>query len=256
MIHGLYKEDPFLFKSVIKKYVDRKTLNTLIKILKLESISDNLFWGCLSTIYLHHKNPKYDHIRAKKRASEISLEITNNYPTYISTRYLDVGAGSGHITYYVGKKIKARQIHGIDINDDFDRQFSNDVDFQVYDGITVPNNKYNIITILMVLHHVKNLKSLLKSVYNSMATSGCLVIKEHDITSDFLTNLVKFQHRFVFKAFTGTIVSDMDNYYENYMTKQELRELITSFGFKLINKSRKKIKNNPTNYYYDVYVKD
>lgn len=103
-------------------------------------------------------------------------------------KYLDVGCGNGRKAVQLGRKlgIAKDKIYGIDIpsfdeQDDWGRDKS--ITFKAIkesEPYPFPDAHFSLITVIMVLHHVKDLKHTLREIYRVLEPGGILVIKEHD----------------------------------------------------------------------------
>ena len=132
---------------------------------------------------------------AKKTTNAVSgFKMFNNQRDPI--KYLDIGANDGHITHStmkeLSKKFKKKVVaYGIDIKK-FDSDYKN-VNFQVYDGISIPfeNNSIDIITCRMVLHHINNPLNTINEIYRVLKPGGKIIITEHNVNT---YNYLKIMH--------------------------------------------------------------
>ena len=114
--------------------------------------------------------------------------------------YLDVGCYDGNITAAVGKhfKLPQSQTHGVDIT-----EFTNmnkDFTFVQYDGkiLPYPDCSFDLITILMTLHHVpkENLNILMDEIYRVTKPNGIIILREHSVTKEIDSTLLDIMHNF------------------------------------------------------------
>lgn len=126
-----------------------------------------------------------------------------------------------------------------------------------YDGYNVPfeDNKFDIVLIQMVLHHVINhYDDLLKDVYRILKPGGSLIIEDHNFSNDNTNNLIDVYH-FIFELIESKEFNT--EYYNKYkvrrFTKDDLVLTLTNMGFKdykFIDR-----KNDQLNRYYLVIKK-
>jgi ubiquinone/menaquinone biosynthesis C-methylase UbiE len=129
--------------------------------------------------------------------------------------------------------------------------------FKYYNGSKIPykDNKFNFITILQVLHHVKegDLKILLKDIKRVIKPKGYLLIREHNLNNKNLKILIDIEHgmcemfvlKNLIKIFLMIIMLHI---------KTIKNGIILKNGFKLVKKFFFKSKYNITNYYNAIYI--
>lgn len=157
--------------------------------------------------------------------------------------YLDVGCGDGAITAALHKLIEGpsggertiktycmeprpRKREGIEYGGDW------------------PNEKFDLITAFMVLHHVgspvgssvgspvEGLDDMLKKLHRMLKTGGHFFIKEHDITSPAVAMLVDVEHA-MFVRCAGEKMT-VDEAPRHYMNMHAYDNSLEKFGFKKI----------------------
>lgn len=203
--------------------------------------------------------------RYNKNKIMLLLSFLRNNSLLNIANYLDIGSGAGGLTVDVGEAfgLDPKHIYGIDVSEFAGMTFTPSGKFNssVYDGknIPFPDNKFELISMMMVLHHVKkdDKTKLLKEIMRVLKKGGHLLLREHD-NFDGLEALIVLEH-YLFNIFydetymTNGYSSENDVYY----TKEELVKYITSFGFKYIPiKYNFDGTRNPTNYYYILFKKN
>lgn len=255
-IFDLYNKDKDRFKNLILKYIGRLNANDIIGVLdKIDNKKDYNFWGYLFIINrpIEKISTAYEKIRGQKKAKIIKNLLPEKFQV---DQYLDIGIGTGYVAYKIGESLFARSIFGLDIYDTLDPFLKNKIKFSVYNGYKIPfRKKFDLITAIMVLHHVKKLRSLLNSIKSVLKPGGLFIINEHDAINSNTIELIKFQHVLISKLFK-TIVDNPSSidYYERYRSKTRLNKIFVNSGFQLVSpKITEKIFNNPTNYYYQIW---
>lgn len=109
-----------------------------------------------------------------------------------SITYLDVGCGSGNKTLKIALELNLdkNNIYGADITNwgpynqkKYDHKFNfiNIID----DKIDCNTNKFDFISCILMLHHVKNLNKLLTEIKRILKPNGILLIIEHNNYDDY-----------------------------------------------------------------------
>lgn len=240
-------------KTMILKYKmknDKQMYERLQKNYKIMTLAEENY---------DSKQKSYLMYRGLNRANNI-INITNNLGIKNIKNYLDIGTGNGMIAESIGKKFNLdwEQIHCLDVESCVIDRIGK-CNFQIYDGINIPLNKNSIdlITLFMVLHHVKELKKLLKSIHKVLSPDGILIIREHDANSDDIKTLIDVQHALYSILHVGQEYDFFrKTYYANYYSKEELDKYLIEAGFKQkdINHGIR-FSKNPLNYYYSVWGK-
>ncbi len=197
--------------------------------------------------------------RGLNRANNI-INITNALKIKSINNYLDIGTGNGIIAESIGKKfnLDPKNIHCIDVESCVIDRIGK-CNFQMYDGVNIPfkKNSMDLITLFMVLHHVKEIDQLLKSIYNVLSKNGILIIREHDANSTELKTLIDVQHALYSILHIGQEYDYFRRtYYGNYYSKKELEQKLINVGFieKKVNHGIR-FNKNPLNYYYSIWGK-
>lgn len=230
--------------------------------------SDEIVWAYLKknlniTVKDEKSRKKYEPIRGGRRAGDVMYMLKGGTGAgmKIST-YLDVGTGRGWLPYKLSQRLRlGDNVYAVDIHSEIDPSLKNKINFTTYNGykLPYPSNSFNLITSFMVLHHVKKLSTLLRSVYDVLKPNGLFIIREHDIYNNNLKRLVVIQHLIQSKIYDlEERVDNPDNpdYYAKYRSKPDLLKLIKKVGFKVRQiKYYPRISNNPTKYYYMILRK-
>jgi SAM-dependent methyltransferase len=111
--------------------------------------------------------------------------------------YLDIGCNRGDIAHKLGTLLKATRICGIDV---IEHSNPNIEYHQLRPNpkrkTTFPfdNNTFDIITAMMVLHHLEDIKQYVSEIVRVLKPGGILFIKEHDCWSAMDVMLVEIEH--------------------------------------------------------------
>lgn len=211
------------------------------------------------------KPPQYDNNnRGKTRGKELGslLKKSNlNKPKM----YLDIGANDGVVTKAIGNTFKLTKpnIHAVDMKNWIGQEITipenvkTDINFSYItdNKCTIPHkdNKFDFITILQALHHFKDLDGMMKEIKRVCAPNGVIIIREHNAYNNDIKLLIDLEH-----LIYGILYDGVDlNYYSKdyfgvYRSSDEWDAIFASYGFKSIKKLQR---DNPTKYYYSVYVK-
>lgn len=195
--------------------------------------------------------------------SYIETYIKSKVPPGVIRKYLDIGCSDGLLTVKIGKllKLKPDQIYGIDIPEfasepikptkgfQFTQYSANDVKLPFSD------NTFDLITMLQVLHHVKNPYEMLMEIKRILKPNGILFLREHDRNSKEMDILIHLQHLF-YSQISHKV--DYDRYistkFERYFSKEAFESLMSGVGFLKIMDEELSVKSNPTNIYYIMFI--
>jgi SAM-dependent methyltransferase len=179
------------------------------------------------------------------------------------TQYLDIGCGNGSITAAIGAHLKLtpENIFGADIatwaGHDHKQESLPGFTFKTVDttlravstsskdtslhiassgySIDLPSGSIQFISLLMVLHHIKD--ELLPAVFGEIARllspSGLVLLREHDSPNEMVDSLINIEHGVFEVVLEGLTSGDSfgKNYYGKYRTKREWRVLFALYGF-------------------------
>ena len=182
--------------------------------------SDDIIYKNLKKLYLSSKNKfKFTSLRPCNKntiISETFLKIINNKRINIpkDANYLDIGTGSGKFAINFGKTLGLSKdhIYGVDLENFAEQKdWNRDVNNQEFIFKTIEENKpypfddnfFNIISMKMVLHHVKDAEFLFKEITRMLKKNGLLIILEHDsfTYADYMLNDI--EHGFYMNVFNG-----------------------------------------------------
>lgn len=195
--------------------------------------------------------------------SYIQTYMNSKVPPFVVRKYLDIGCSDGLLTVKIGKllKLKQDQIYGIDIPEfasepikptkgfQFTQYSANDVKLPFAD------NTFDLITMLQVLHHVKNPYEMLMEIKRILKPNGILFLREHDRNSKEMDMLIHLQHLF-YSQISHKVDYDkyMDTKFERYFSKEAFESLMSGIKFTKIMDEKLGVKNNPTNIYYIMFI--
>lgn len=263
LLYDSYIYDFKSLKILLEKYNKGKIIFTIIKTIiererEEERISDlRLYNAIRKKIGKKNKvfidSDKYKFTRAKKAKRKLMNILGRSGYKKKIYKYLDIGVGDGLTTYEMGNSLHA-EIYGIDIEDERDKSIKDKFTFTKYDGINIPYAGFDLVTMIMMLHHVSDLKKFLEHLRHSV--DGIIIIKDHDIETDNELRLAKIQHQIMCELYGEDAIGTE---YECYYSRKEMRKMFKDNGFKLITLKKEKYvkkdmsKFNPTKYYFDVY---
>jgi 2-polyprenyl-3-methyl-5-hydroxy-6-metoxy-1,4-benzoquinol methylase len=258
-IWNCYKKNSHRLFSIFYKYLDGEKI---VKIVNKEFInngktSDTDIYKLLRSRINSDKvfSIKGEKIRANIRAKRVLSIVKQLKRREIITNrlksHLDIGTGKGFIALAIKKKLNI-DTYAIDISDNRHKQVKHELKkFKVYDGVSIPYTGFDLITLMMVLHHVEKLKPFLKMLHKSLNDNGIIIVREHNAKDHLTKELIDIQH----ELFNCVYSKDpTPSQYSNYMSKTNLIKVMAIAGFKHIN-VKILFGNNPTKYYYIVFIK-
>lgn len=159
-------------------------------------------------------------------------------------KYLDFGAADGTISKAIGKYFKLKT-YATDIpiwhNKPRPEEKSKYYVSQNLTGkeLKIPfgAEKFDLVSSLMVLHHVPDPKKCILDIKSRMAISGksLLIVREHDAFNDNIKNLCHIEHAIHDIVFDNRSWSDFINdYYAVYESMIYWKELFKTCGFECV----------------------
>jgi ubiquinone/menaquinone biosynthesis C-methylase UbiE len=194
------EKDPdyyFRFLSIVLKKFNPKLLNEVINVIKPNK-TDIEIYKELNDIYESDLNKKSQLktipsacSKNKTLAYNLYYDISNSIVFDDIHNYLDIGAGNGVFTYDFGKlfNLKKNNINGVDFENYAEKKdwFKNrnklNINFKkIKNNEKYPynNSSFDLITSIMVLHHIDNLDFYLKDIKRILKKNGYFIIVEHD----------------------------------------------------------------------------
>ena len=194
--------------------------------------------------------------RTNQRAKEIqSLLREAGYQTKPDDKILDVGCYDGAITKAIYETLMIKKENAICVESlqwvyTAEKEY---VKIVRYEGskLPFPDQSFNIVLCLQVLHHIENLETIIKEIRRILKPNGIFIIKEHDNVSSNMTKLIDIEH-FIYIHIVHQ-KDKIENYYANYKSIGDWTKLITQTGFQ--ERIIRRIPNTATNYYYALYEK-
>jgi SAM-dependent methyltransferase len=190
-------------------------------------------------------------IRENSRVRDI-LPLISNLSLPPATAYLDVGCAEGKITAAMGQALHLpiENIWGTDII-----PLTHTPGFiftQITDPAHLPYASESVyfMTALMSLHHMTEVEASLREMYRVAQPGAILVVREHDNLDDNFAALLDVLHAFY--MYVWPVFPETQDYYAQYRSRSEWRNLLSSTGFKFIKGSEVQ---GPWRYYYDVYIR-
>jgi ubiquinone/menaquinone biosynthesis C-methylase UbiE len=152
--------------------------------------------------------------------------------------YLDYGCGSGKKTerFYKLAKIKNENVYGADIENwgpykqkkiNYPFHFT----FIKKNKIDYPDNSFDLVTCIFVLHHVKELKKNIKEIKRVLKPNGILILIEHDNHNDNDNMILDILHT-LYEVFYDKNINYLQNpSYSKYYNFMEWDFIFNSLGF-------------------------
>ena len=144
-------------------------------------------------------------------------------------KYLDLGGKEGGITLAFAKHINARDIHVVEV----DKYDTPGINYHIVSeggegGYKLPydDDSFDVISAFMVLHHVKNLPSMISEVLRVLKPAGKLVIADHDCWDAFDAMLIDIEHLIYMVGKEGFNVKK-DEWYMRYFNRGQLTQLLS-----------------------------
>jgi SAM-dependent methyltransferase len=120
---------------------------------------------------------------------------------YDKIKYLDIGCGDANKTIIISQKLnlKKENVYCTDIESwgpyqknkkllplEFKYIKNNKLDFN--------NNFFDIVSVILTLHHIKNLENFIKEIYRIIKKKGYLLLIEHSAYNDYDKIFINIEH--------------------------------------------------------------
>lgn len=209
IIFQLRDEYPEDFKNLILKLFPKNINQQIYKSLLT---SDNI--NNARKIFhkkIHDTLNPYRGLNRLKEIKQLFGEIK-----FTANNYLDIGCGSGEITKVIGTSSLSRKYYGVDLIKTFDPNEKNYINTKVYyegNHIPFPDNYFDFITLLHVIHHVPNIDGFIKEMTRVLKPGGYLVLREHNIENEKDKLLIDAEHY----IFATIMTKKPEKNYSNFM---------------------------------------
>jgi 2-polyprenyl-3-methyl-5-hydroxy-6-metoxy-1,4-benzoquinol methylase len=181
-------------------------------------------------------------------------------------KYLDLGCGDCEkpITFGAMMKLKPENVYGADLKSwghyskDNRPKELNFIELQERKAFPIDNEKFDIVSCLMVLHHVDNIDFFMKEINRILKPGGILYIVEHDAMTVVDKMLADIEH-----AMYEVVIRSNQNFFKEFKTQYydwlEWDIIMNHYGFDYVhanyNYDTVYANISVTRYYYAIYKK-
>jgi len=220
-----------------------------------------------SYLKLHKNEARCSNERGIKRAKHIWKMLSKLKKNNIET-YLDYGCGNGEFTKSNAKELQL-DMDNVYCTDVVEYPSTKSLQFHLIENnmVNLPDNKFDLITIFMVLHHVKEEEQMLviRNLYKMLKPEGIIILKEHNAPMRYpdkesfkkVIDIVHDVYDYVLDAEMSW--KDKSDYYSSYKSMKEWDNMFLECGFNVVNNTGNRfshsIENNPQRNYYRVFTK-
>jgi 2-polyprenyl-3-methyl-5-hydroxy-6-metoxy-1,4-benzoquinol methylase len=154
---------------------------------------------------------------------------------------LDIGTEDTHFLDLISKELNCNAV-GINIDTGYEHYFENSYKNNkiiLYNGIDFPfnENQFDLVTIMAVIHHIKNLKLFIK---NLCKITKLIYIKDQNHHNKDIFNTVKIQH----ELWEGILYPNVDSPLYK-VTKKYVIKLLKENNFTIIYDRSSELIGNP-----------
>ena len=255
--HPQYRK--YIFK-IISNIIKNESMGDMDKIIKRSS--DAEFYA-----YYHQKfreQPEYkdydkNKMTEQKKLYALKVTTLDSIIPLKGKRILDIGTEDCYFIDLLNEKSNVI-VDGLNIGSIGSYRGEKNC-ITLYDGINIPfsDSTFDVITILMTIHHMDKPEETLKEVHRVLKKGGMLIFYEHDFLDDKTNMVIDFIH-FYYELIYNSIFNSP--YYADYVirrnTKRKLNNILTNVGF--INESDKlqaslRDPSGNMRMYYGMYIK-
>ena len=178
-----------MFSKLLKPF--KIKVNMITKLIKTTKKDENIYYELYKSIN-QLNNIRTDYYSGTNPDKIIELIKSYDFPP-VNT-YLDVGCSTGEKTIAIGKFLKANQIHGADLKC-FDGPIKRKEGFHFQeikqDGpLPYDDDTFDVISLLHTSHHIEDKGNILSEIRRVLKPEGLLILREHDLKSEFDKKLV------------------------------------------------------------------
>lgn len=188
--------------------------------------------GVVNTVFQDDK-------RNNDRVQQIMRLIPKNTQGKLKT-VLDIGCGDGAILAGLSQalNIEAENLHGADIIPLQNTPFTFHHIVQGKFGLDLHDGSVNLVTILMVLHHIQDIEVAIQEIHRVLAPGGMLIIREHDCDVQKNPGLAMYLdiiHGLYMVSFSNPQeTDDFSKQLTYYRSLQNWTDMLGSAGFKML----------------------
>lgn len=253
MFKQLLKQNHFKFSQLMSKLMRQPGWRHRITNLNTDEEIVNALheWYCQRVF--HDINVKEIRSAAKVRELKLFIPVESR-----NARYLDYGSGDSYFSEQIGLAF-GMATYATDREEWITPNARPDnIQFEyLRDGrIPFPNIQFDVVTTLMVLHHIvpEGRTAVYADIASRMSTGGVFIVREHSIRNGFETSLVHAEHMLLSCVVNDVQYRDfIDRYRAYYQSANHwIREITKTGLFKFEEQSRMR---GATNYVYLKFVK-
>lgn len=180
--------------------------------------------------------------------------------------YIDIGCGNCSKTKIIGESLGLSfdNVYGADIdtwgnfNESNRNKNINFIPLEVDKKFNIDNGKFDLVSLLMVLHHVKGLDFFMNEINRITKINGYVFIREHDVMTNLDRMLCDVEHA-MYEVGMRNNKKFFQEYYGEYKNIIEWNILFDKYGFNHI-RSNFQFDNlyaniSPTRYFYSIFQK-
>lgn len=203
-------------------------------------VSDCDIYDKLYKMY-HRLVPQAKPLLSEQRSTRRANDIVNLLPKeFTPSSYLDIGCSEGSITADLATVLGVPNVavYGCDVKDVYTTDFTFTRLEPTTTTLPYGDSSMDLITVLMVLHHIPHSDTTIKEMYRILRPGGYLVIREHDINDYRLNVLIDIMHGFYSLVWYQVKESPAfcTTYYAKYRSLDEWESSMHDVGFTTYNK--------------------
>jgi ubiquinone/menaquinone biosynthesis C-methylase UbiE len=218
-IYNAFKEENFVKISkitlLLKKFISYRDSVKLINLIKQNKMLDTQIIEWINKNKNLNKSldgGKYDIYQIcsswKYIFENLTLSCNSLFKKFNinikDIKYLDIGCGSGYktIKFSNSLELKKKNVNGTDLKhwgpyNQAETSYDFNFKFILENGkLDYPDNSFDFISCLLMLHHVNDLEFLIKEIKRILKPNGILLIIEHDCHDDYDKLILNILHTF------------------------------------------------------------
>lgn len=221
-----------------------------------ESPTDDKVYNLLTDIHSTGVDTASDMIRGKHLARKYHSYVKRHLGKMpAKPNYLDLGGKEGGITLAFAELINTNKIHVVEV----DKYDTPGIKYHIVDDggeykLPYKDNSFDVISAFMVLHHIKNLPSMLSEVSRILKPGGRFIVADHDCWDAYDAMLIDIEH-LIYMVGGENFDPKKDEWYMRYFARDQLNRMISplkSIGYGYVSSVKPNIAANRK--FWSVYV--
>lgn len=195
--------------------------------------SDSLFYNRIRQLWKSHSSDTGDKQSIGKHIGSL---LRQYYIKRSNIQYLDYATGNGKKARDVAAMLGLAKYYGADIQDNWfgvNKSSGHHLFLPInkVQGVDLADDTLDIITCIHALHHIKEVRSVIREFKRLLRKDGIVVLVEHDCITPNDRILVDIEHALYERVFQENHSEFTRKYFGRYFSRAEMDSLLNHEGF-------------------------